>query len=222
MWRVVGSNRLWDAIGNGAIPVLTDPRQYDIVPFKALWRSMSLLVPTNDSSPISEVAKGLLSLSKDARARWSELMDALATGKSIVSWNEVGSVTLRAYVQLLVDRINAMPCGPCIRTEQRKKKCRQPRCERSKCAWSVISSSKGCITNADGTVRGAFQTVWVNTTRDCQIACEKDDECIAVDFSIKKHKCSLFRKVCSKPLKEWLLSLRLEVLNNNTSDRGLS
>ena len=222
MWRVVGSNRLWDAISNGAIPVFTDPRQYDIVPFKALWRSISLLVPTNDSSPTSEVAKGLLSLSKDARARWSELMDALATGRPIVSWIEAGSVTLRAYVQLLVDHINAMFCGPCIRTKQRKKKCRQPRCERTKCAWSVISTSKGCIHNADGTVKGAFQKVRVNTTRDCQIACEEDDECIAVDFSIKKRKCSLFRKACSKPLKSNLLSLRLEVWDNNTTDLDLN
>ena len=214
----MGSNRLWDALDNGAIAVVTDYRQYNILPFESMWRNMTLLVPTNDLSPTSEVAKGLLSLSKDARARWPELMDALATGRPIVSWIEAGSVTLRAYVQLLVDRINAMFCGPCIHTEQRKKKCLQPRCTRTKCRWVLIHLNRGCGVNADGTASGLgeSQKVQADTVGDCHIACEGNDECNAVDYDARRRTCFLFRKACSKPLKKGHVSYRLVRKANET------
>ena len=208
--HVVGSSRLWDAIENGAIPVITDRRQYGVVPFQRLWRSMSLLV--NDTSSPSAVAKQLKSLSKDAKGRWSELMDARTTGRPIVSWLHPQSVTLRAYVQLLVDRLNGMFCGPCIHNEQRKKTCSQSRCERHKCVWRLIHKSKGCALNADGTVIPFFGESWGKyTLQKCQAECEKVDECVAVDYEKPHRRCRLFRKACSKPLTEWFASYRLEI-----------
>ena len=113
--HVVGANRLWDAIDNGKTPIFIDPRQYDVLPFPEVWRNMSLLVPTNYTGSNSSMAKGLMALSSNAMKRWSELRDALVKGKPIVSWSDYGSVTLRAYVRLLVDRINGLKGGPCAR-----------------------------------------------------------------------------------------------------------
>ena len=125
VWRVVGSNRLWDAIENGAIPVMTDPRQYDIVPFASLWRTMSVKLDVHISYPLAKIAKLLMAKSAEVRKQWSKYVTALEAGKPIVSWFHPRSVTLRAYAQLLVDRIKARPCGPCLSKEERNKtKCK--------------------------------------------------------------------------------------------------
>ena len=145
-------------------------------------------------------------------------MAALATGKPIVSWLHPRSVTLQAYAQLLVDRINAQPCGPCVRNEQRKRKekCRQPRCSKHTCAWVQISATKACELNADGEAFRDFNTVVVNSIRECQLKCEKDTECLAVDiFKMKLRKtvkCVMFRHACSKPMTYPGSSYRLQFL----------
>ena len=54
---IVGSNRLWDAIDNGAIPVFTDPRQYGVLPFRTLWHSMTLLLHIHDHASTNDIAK---------------------------------------------------------------------------------------------------------------------------------------------------------------------
>ena len=222
VWRVVGSNRLWDAIENGAIPVITDPRQRSVLPFESLWRSMTMQLSANANSSTSLIAKSLIAKSAEVRDRWSTYMAALATAKPIVSWLHPRSVTLRAYVQLLVDRIKSQPCGPCVRTEQRKEKCRQPRCSKHTCAWVQISDSKACALNADGEAFRDFDTVLVNSIRECQIACEKDSECLAVDIhkmkvmKLKKAmKCIMFRHACSKPLTYPGSSYRLQLLSKS-------
>ena len=131
VWRVVGSNRLWDAIENGAIPVITDPRQYDVVPFESVWRPMSVKLYVGITSmeslvSLPKIAESLMAKSAEVRKQWSKYVTAVEAGKPIVSWLHPRSVTLRAYAQLLVDRIKARPCGPCLSKEERNKtKCKQ-------------------------------------------------------------------------------------------------
>ena len=217
VWRVVGSNRLWDAVENGAIPVMTDPRQYSVVPFESLWRTMTVDLNVNTTSSASVIAKSLMAKSEEVRGQWSTLMAALATGRHIVAWRDPHSVTLRAYVQLLVDRIKAQPCGPCVRNANRKAKCLQPRCSRHTCTWAQISDWRGCGLNADGEAFGNFGSAWVNSTRHCQILCEKDNECLAVDLENKTRrskvslKCVMYRKACSNPRSFPAASYRLEL-----------
>ena len=207
----MASNRLWDAIDNGAIPVFTDHRQYDVLPFQTLWRRMSLRVHTNDTFSSDVMAKRLVSLSKDSKRRWSELMDAQTTGRPIVSWLHPRSVTLHAYVQLLVDKINGMFCGPCINTKERKETCRRPRCQRNKCVWSLIHENKGCGLNADGMVITWYPVSHKNTTQDCQAECEKADGCVGVDYNKIEKQCHLLRKACSRPLWQRFSSYRLDI-----------
>ena len=71
VWRVVGSNRLWDAIENGAIPMITDARQYDIVPFESLWRNITVKLDVRISSPLSKIAKSLRTKSAEVKDQWS-------------------------------------------------------------------------------------------------------------------------------------------------------
>ena len=212
VWHVVGSNRLWDAIENGAIPVMTDPRQYDIVPFASLWRTMSVKLDVHFSYPLAKIAKLLMAKSAEVRKQWSKYVTAVEAGKPIVSWLHPRSVTLRAYVQLLVDRIKARPCGPCLSKEEYKKaKCHQPRCIRNKCEWNLQSSLYGCSINADGTIVGAFRTVPAQTLRECQTACESDDFCNAVDFSSELKQCHLIPLPCSRPMARKFMSYSIKV-----------
>ena len=201
--HIVGSSRLWDALDSGAIPLFTQREQYDILPFTSLWPSMSFMAFWWDQLGIKALTEELFTFTYDAMGRWSSIMDAMAIGKLIVSWIEPGSVTLRAYIQLLVDRVNGMHCGPCVRSEARKERCKLPRCERSHCTWSPIDKTKGCHVNADGMLpddKLRHETRY--TLRDCQIECEKDRDCNAVAYEIgaKQHKCMLFRKACKFPL----------------------
>ena len=199
--HVVGSNRLWDAIENGAIPVITDPRQYDIVPFESLWRNITVQLDVDTRLPLTKIAESLRGKSAEVREQWPAYYSALEAGKPIVSWLHPESVTLRAYVQLLVDRIKAQPCGHCVsKKERRKAKCHQPRCVRNKCEWNLQSSLYGCSINADGTIVGAFRTVPAQTLRECQTACESDDFCKAVDFSSELKECHLIPLPCSRPM----------------------
>ena len=215
--RAVGSNRLWDAIENGAIPVITDPRQRSVLPFESVWRSVTVQLSANATSSVSLIAKSLMAHSAEVRDRWPTFMAALAIAKPIVSWRHPRSVTLRAYVQLLVDRINAHPCGPCVRNEQRKAKCRQSRCSKHTCAWIQISSSRGCLDNADGEAFRFFNNITVNSIRECQITCEKDSECMAIDVvetKLKKAvKCTMYRHACSTPMTYPGSSYRLQLLS---------
>ena len=144
-------------------------------------------------------------------------MAALAIGRRIVAWRDPHSVTLRAYVQLLVDRIKAQPCGPCVHNKDRKAKCLQPRCSRHKCTWVQISDRMGCRMNADGDTWD-FGSYWVNSPRDCQNLCEKDNECLAVDVYNKTKgnsevglKCRMYREACSNPLSYPASAYRLEL-----------
>ena len=139
--------------------------------------------------------------SAEVRKQWSKYVTALEAGKPIVSWFHPRSVTLRAYAQLLVDRIKARPCGPCLSNEEHKKaKCHQPRCTRNKCEWILQSSLYGCSINADGTVIGSYRKVPARHTRECQMFCEIDDFCKAVDFSHEQKQCHLHTLPCSKPM----------------------
>merc|ERR1712154_154854 len=113
------------------------------------------------------------------------------------------------YVQLLVDRINGMFCGPCNIDEKRRKTCLQPRCKRKACTWSLISDSRGCGVNADGTTVSLIHSEkQLDTLLKCQNACEKESECTAVDYinstmrgmpKPDKGLCYMYRKACSKP-----------------------
>ena len=84
VWHVVGSNRLWDAIENGAIPVITDPRQYDIVPFESLWRNITVKLDVGISSPLSKIAKSLRAKSAEVRDQWSAYASALEASDTAV------------------------------------------------------------------------------------------------------------------------------------------
>ena len=180
---------------------------------------MSVLLGSNDNSSVPDITESLLSAASEARRRWSALVDARTAGSPIVSWLHPQSVTLRAYVQLLVDRLRAKSCGPCVRSEKRKRKCRQPRCIRYKCVWTLISSEKGCRFNADGDTISPFTEARADTTRQCQQKCENDNECMAMDFNPyiknKKHACLLFRRPCSKPMRFPRVSYRLELQKND-------
>ena len=196
---------------------MTDPRQYSVVPFEPLWRTMTVELNVNTTSSASLIAKSLMAKSEEVRGQWSTLMAALAIGRRIVAWRDPHSVTLRAYVQLLVDRIKAQPCGPCVRNGNRKAKCLQPRCSRHECTWVLISDSKGCGANTDGGVLSQIDSVWRKSVRDCQILCEKDNECLAVDLKNKTRrskvslKCVMYRKACSNPRSYPASSYRLEL-----------
>merc|ERR1712032_95191 len=120
-------------------------------------------------------------------------------------------------IQLLVDKIAAMPCGPCIHTEQRKKKCSQTRCEREKCVLSVINIGKGCTRSADGKgIKSFLELRWVTFQR-CRAECEKREGCLAMDYSDdyrekrkseKINMCRLFRKACQWPMVPGFASYR--------------
>ena len=180
-----------------------------------------MTVELNTTSSASVIAKSLMAKSEEVRGQWSTLMAALAIGRRIVAWRDPHSVTLRAYVQLLVDRIKAQPCGPCVRNANRKAKCLQPRCSRHECTWVLISDSKGCGANTDGGVLSRIDSVWRKSARDCQTLCEKDDECLAVDLYNKTNKkknkarvhCIMYREACSHPLSHPASSYRLELDN---------
>ena len=208
----MGSNRLWDAIENGAIPVITEPRQYDIVPFESLWRRMSVELDVGASSPLPKIADSLMAKSAEVREQWSKYVSALEAGKRIVSWLHPESVTLRAYVQLLVDRIKAQPCGPCLSNEEHKKaRCHQPRCVRNKCEWILQSNLYGCMTNGDGTVLESYRKVRAQDARECQMLCELDDFCKAVDYSHELKECYLHPVPCSNPMTRHYASYLLHV-----------
>ena len=178
---------------------------------------MTVDLNVNTTSSASVIAKSLMAKSEEVRGQWSTLMAALATGRHIVAWRDPHSVTLRAYVQLLVDRIKAQPCGPCVHNKDRKAKCLQPRCSRHKCTWVQISDRMGCRMNADGDTWD-FGSYWVNSPRDCQNLCEKDNECLAVDVYNKTKgnsevglKCRMYREACSNPLSYPASAYRLEL-----------
>ena len=166
---------------------------------------------SNISSSLSYIAESFKNLQSEARTRWPVLMEAMRVGSPIVSWLHPESVTLRAYMQLLVDRLRAKPCGPCVRSEKRKRKCRQPRCTRNVCRWELISDLNGCSSNADGTVFRSFRTIPAGTLSQCKAACEKDDFCKAVDFSRQFKKCHLFPIVCSRPMARQFQSFQIRL-----------
>ena len=173
---------------------------------------MSVELDVGASSPLPQIAESLMAKSAEVREQWSTYVSVLEAGKPIVSWLHPESVTLRAYVQLLVDRIKAQPCGPCLSKEEYKKaKCHQPRCTRNKCKWVLQSSLYGCSTNADGTVIGSYRKVRARHTRQCQMFCEIDDFCKAVDFSHELKQCYLHTLSCSKPMAHKFMSYSILV-----------
>lgn len=192
--HAVGSNRLWDAVNAGVVPIFTNPGQYKVVPFANLWRKFSLMLNENTFKQPKTAAQAMRGIAQKARQRWSELVRFSKVGSKIVSWNVPGSRSLEAYIQLLVDRLVQSQCGKCT----------------GRCIWTATATNSECMSNTSAVhvLRQGKQS----TLRYCQLSCEQHMFCHGIDY-FPNQWCSLYSHACSKDVTNFdshIVSYRLE------------
>lgn len=192
--HAVGSNRLWDAVNAGVVPVFTNPRQYKIVPFPNLWRKFTLMFNENTLKQPKGVPQAFRSIAQKARQRWPELVRFSQVGAKIVSWNIPGSRSLEAYIRLLVDRLVQTQCGTC----------------EGRCIWTATATNSQCMSNSSAvqTLRQGKQA----TLKYCQLSCQQHIFCRAIDY-FPNRWCILYSHACPTDVTDFdsnVASYRLE------------
>ena len=190
----MGSNRLWDAVNSGGVPIFTDIKQYDVVPFASLWRRFTLFVNESSLPTYEQAAKALHSVAQQARTKWPELVQATKIASKIVSWNAPGSRTLEAYIQLFFDRLRQVQCGTC----------------NGKCVWTATATNQYCAPR--GATHRVLRTVKLSSLSSCLKTCEQYVLCRSIDY-YPTGWCSLYGYVCGKKVTDFdphVMSYRLD------------
>ena len=190
----VGSNRLWDAVNAGAVPIFTDPGQYKVVPFANLWRRFSLLLKESALPTAVDVAQALGKVAQEARRRWPDLVRFSKVGSKIVSWNMPGSRTLEAYIQLFFDRLVQSQCGTC----------------NGRCIWTATATNQYCMSNTSAV--HIVHSGKLSALNNCQEACQQHMACRGIDF-YPSGWCTLYSHACDKRVVDFdphIMSYRLD------------